>query len=75
MLVLQINKAGFNQSNLTTSMDLWLEEDTLIDDNQIISSPRINISYGEEWVDKPLRFYILGNPCISVRDKKCEANI
>jgi len=71
---LQINKAGFNQSHLTTSMDLWLEEDTLIEDNQIISSPRINISYGEEWVDKPLRFYILGNPCISVRDKKCEAN-
>jgi len=69
---LQINKSGFNKSDLATSFELWLEDEKSIDDKQIVSCPRINISYGEEWVEKPLRFYILGNPSVSVRNKDCE---
>ncbi|XP_050740050.1 DNA-3-methyladenine glycosylase-like [Eriocheir sinensis] len=41
--------------------------------DKIVVSARIGVdSYGEEWAKKPLRFYILGNKCVSVRDKEVE---
>lgn len=32
---------------------------------RIVQRPRIGIAYAGEWVDKPLRFYIEGNPYVS----------
>lgn len=32
---------------------------------QIASSPRIGVAYAKEWADKPLRFFIAGNPYVS----------
>lgn len=31
----------------------------------IIATPRIGVAYAKEWADKPLRFYIAGNPFVS----------
>ncbi|WP_422659083.1 DNA-3-methyladenine glycosylase [Paenibacillus sp. EC2-1] len=36
----------------------------------IVQAPRINIPYAEEYASKPWRFYIEGNPYVSVVDKK-----
>lgn len=33
--------------------------------DKIIATPRIGVHYAKEWVHKPLRFYIQGNPFIS----------
>lgn len=32
---------------------------------EIVEKPRIGVAYAKEWADKPLRFYIAGNPYIS----------
>ena len=34
---------------------------------KIVSQPRIGVDYAGEWAQKPLRFYIAGNPSISRR--------
>ena len=44
---------------------VWLEEGERIPRSQIMSGPRIGIDYAEEWVDKPWRFWIKGNPFVS----------
>ncbi|XP_064604475.1 DNA-3-methyladenine glycosylase-like [Liolophura sinensis] len=69
-MALGIKKEEVNRLDLTVSKDVWLEKG---DNSQpIVISKRINISYGEDWVDKPLRFYLLDNKCVSVRDKEAE---
>lgn len=35
------------------------------DPGSIVARPRIGIDYAEEWVDKPLRYYLEDNPFIS----------
>lgn len=32
---------------------------------EVGTSPRINIDYAGEYIDKPWRFYLRGNPCVS----------
>ncbi len=46
---------------------VWLEEGTNIARSQIASGPRIGIDYAGEWVDKPWRFWVKGNPYVSRR--------
>ena len=55
-----------------TDAETWLEQAEAVSSAQMVVSERVNIAYAEEWTHKPLRFYILGNPCVSVRDKKAE---
>ena len=31
----------------------------------VVARPRVGVAYAKEWADKPLRFYIAGNPYIS----------
>jgi len=33
----------------------------------IVARPRIGVAYAQDWADKPLRFYIQGNPYVSRR--------
>ncbi len=33
----------------------------------IVATSRVGVSYAKDWADKPLRFYIAGNPYISRR--------
>lgn len=74
---LNIIKSNCNKIDLTESEVLWLEDDgEKIEEKNIVISTRIGIgSAGEEWVGKPLRFYVLGNPNVSKRDKKAEMNL
>jgi len=46
---------------------VWIEEGKNIPARQIASGPRIGIDYAEEWVDKPWRYWIRGNPFVSRR--------
>lgn len=72
---LQISKLAFNQIDLTSSDVLWLERGSDVDSGSVISCPRINIGYAEEWKEKPLRFYVKGNDCVSVKDKAAEKQV
>lgn len=48
---------------------LRLEAGDPVDDLPIVQCPRINIDYAGEYALKPWRFYIDGNPYVSVKDK------
>lgn len=72
---LGIRKEPVNKQDLCTSDLIWLEKGDNIDSSKIVVSKRINIAYAEDWIDKPLRFYILGNNFVSVRDKIAEKDM
>jgi DNA-3-methyladenine glycosylase len=44
---------------------VWIEERQKLPPRLIASGPRIGIDYAKEWVDKPWRFWIKGNPFVS----------
>ena len=73
-----IEKANLNKEDVTTSKRLWIEDDKSyqMEDITIVTTTRIGIDSSKlEWATKPLRFYILGNKCVSVRDKKAESEL
>ncbi|XP_060534802.1 DNA-3-methyladenine glycosylase-like [Cylas formicarius] len=75
---LNITKIECNKLDLTQSDTLWLEHDPEFSARniQVVKTSRIGIaSAGEEWSKKPLRFYILGNPSVSKRDKNLETKL
>jgi DNA-3-methyladenine glycosylase len=45
---------------------LWLERGEAPESLDIVQAPRINIPYAEEYALRPWRFYIRGNPYVSV---------
>ena len=47
---------------------VWLEEGEKVSRKRIAAGPRVGIAYAEEWVDKPWRFWIRGNPFVSRRE-------
>lgn len=57
-----------------TNNTLWIEDDPGFNSQEInvISCPRIGINRAEEWISKPLRYYIFGNDYVSKRNKKVE---
>lgn len=71
-----INKSDCNKLDLCTSDELWIEHNNEKEDITLVTSSRIGIdSVEEEWAKKPFRFYILGNLCVSKRDKIVEEMI
>ena len=44
---------------------VWLEEFRKVPVSRIARGPRIGIDYAEKWVDKPWRFWIRDNACVS----------
>lgn len=54
-------------SNLVTDKSIHIEKvrSRSLPSKQIITTPRIGIQYAEDWVDRPLRFYVKDNPHIS----------
>ncbi|KAK7940504.1 hypothetical protein WMY93_003830 [Mugilogobius chulae] len=65
----------FDRRNLASDPEVWLERDpNASQDNvsNIVSAARIGIESHGEWAKKPLRYYILGHPCVSVRNKEAE---
>ncbi|GFU72894.1 DNA-3-methyladenine glycosylase [Trichonephila clavipes] len=69
---LKIDKQ-LNKIDLCTSKVLWLEDGERIPLCDIVECKRIGIdSAGEEWANKPLRFYIGNCIWVSVRNKIAE---
>jgi DNA-3-methyladenine glycosylase len=56
-----------NGEDLTTSQRLWIEAGTAYSPRQLVKTTRIGISGAEEWVDRPLRWYVRGNVHVSVK--------
>ncbi|KZC05611.1 DNA-3-methyladenine glycosylase, partial [Dufourea novaeangliae] len=55
---------------------LWIESDNMNEEIKIVTCPRIGIDgYGEEWSNKPLRYYIHGNKAVSKRNKGAELSL
>jgi DNA-3-methyladenine glycosylase len=46
---------------------VWIEEGERIPRTRIASGPRVGINYAEEWIEKPLRFWLKDNPFVSKR--------
>jgi DNA-3-methyladenine glycosylase len=44
---------------------VWLEDYETVSPRRIAKGPRIGIDYAEEWIDKPWRFWIKDNSCVS----------
>ncbi|XP_013925750.1 PREDICTED: DNA-3-methyladenine glycosylase [Thamnophis sirtalis] len=62
---------SFDQQDLGCNPSLWLEPGLEASGDQVpICVPRIGIS--GEWAQKPLRFYLQGNQCVSAIDKNAE---
>ncbi|XP_043526823.1 putative 3-methyladenine DNA glycosylase [Frieseomelitta varia] len=54
---------------------LWIENGEMEEFN-IVKCRRIGIdNYGEEWTNKPLRYYIYGNKAVSKRNKEAERHL
>ena len=68
-LALDIDKRC-NALDLTVSEELWLEAGADPGPARIVAAPRITIPYAEEFVDKLWRYYIQGDPYVSVVDKE-----
>ncbi|XP_078034008.1 putative 3-methyladenine DNA glycosylase isoform X4 [Augochlora pura] len=55
---------------------LWIENDNVNMEINIVKCPRIGIEgCGEEWSKKPLRYYIYGNKAVSKRNKEAEVSL
>jgi len=66
---LKLDKS-FNGEELHKSKRIWLEDrGEKIKKSRIKTSKRIGIDYADSWAEKPWRFYIKDNPCVSVIDK------
>ncbi|XP_074053082.1 DNA-3-methyladenine glycosylase isoform X2 [Macrotis lagotis] len=69
---LAIDKS-FDQRDLAEEEAIWLEQGPeRPEEHTVVAAPRIGINYAGEWALKPLRFYIQGNPSVSVVDRKVE---
>ncbi|MBT8233055.1 MAG: DNA-3-methyladenine glycosylase [Saprospiraceae bacterium] len=63
---LGINK-NLNAFNVCDKeMPIWIGDNDMIDENKIIASPRVGVGYAEECAHWPFRFYIDGNPHVSL---------
>ncbi|XP_013373281.1 PREDICTED: DNA-3-methyladenine glycosylase isoform X3 [Chinchilla lanigera] len=69
---LAIDKS-FDQRDLAEDEAMWLERGSLEPSAlAVVAATRIGIGRAGEWAQKPLRFYIRGNPWVSVVDKTAE---
>ena len=52
--------------DLVAGDTLFLERAARVAPRRIVAAPRIGVAYAGEWAAKPLRFYVAGNPHVSV---------
>ncbi|XP_043955447.1 DNA-3-methyladenine glycosylase isoform X1 [Gambusia affinis] len=65
----------FDRRDLASDPEVWLEDDPNTSPpkpQDIVSAPRIGIESHGEWAKKPWRFYLRGDPCVSVVNKEAE---
>lgn len=60
---------GLNAVDLVTSPSLWVEYDRQLSDSQVENTPRIGIDYAGAWVEKPLRWVVVGSSYASRRPR------
>ncbi|KAG7459436.1 hypothetical protein MATL_G00210680 [Megalops atlanticus] len=70
----------FDQRDLATDAEVWLEQDVPEGEGarehlEIVCAPRIGVESHGEWATKPLRFYLRGNPCVSVVNRQAEGQM
>lgn len=65
---LAIDKA-LDDADLVEGSEVWIEAGTPAAVEQMVCAARIGIPYAEEYAAKPWRFYLAGNPYVSVADK------
>ncbi|KAK1805262.1 hypothetical protein P4O66_019600 [Electrophorus voltai] len=63
----------FDRRDLGTDTEVWLERDPSGSTGEVVSAPRIGVESHGEWATKPLRFYLLGHPCVSIMDRQAES--
>ena len=58
-----------DRTDLTTSPTLFVERlrQRTVNASRIVTRPRVGVDYAGEWAAAPLRFYLKGNPHVSVR--------
>ena len=56
-----------NYKKLYENGDFYIEDSIVNDSFEIVETTRVGIDYAEEAVEFPWRFYIKGNPYISVK--------
>ncbi|XP_061761048.1 DNA-3-methyladenine glycosylase [Nerophis ophidion] len=62
-----------DRQDMASSWEVWLEDgDSTTEVREMVSAPRIGIRSHGEWAEKPLRFYLRGNACVSVVNKEAE---
>uniref|UniRef100_A0A8C4N2M8 DNA-3-methyladenine glycosylase n=1 Tax=Eptatretus burgeri TaxID=7764 RepID=A0A8C4N2M8_EPTBU len=74
-----LNKT-FDKKDLASDTELWVEENRYsqpqtkhdVESKNVVCTSRIGVASAAEWAQKPLRFYIYGNPCVSVIDRKVQ---
>ncbi len=52
-----------NAVDLVTDERLWIERGEAV--GEVGVGPRVGIGFAKEWVEKPLRFWVAGNPHVS----------
>ncbi|KAM4597713.1 DNA-3-methyladenine glycosylase [Polymixia lowei] len=65
----------FDRRDLASDPEVWLENDpeaSASKPHEVVSASRVGIESHGEWASKPLRFYLRGNPCVSVVNKEAE---
>lgn len=58
---------GLDGADLLDGAELFLERGARVGEGRIVRAPRIGVDYAGDWKDEPLRFYVGGNPHVSVR--------
>ncbi|KAA0196133.1 hypothetical protein HAZT_HAZT003534, partial [Hyalella azteca] len=72
-IALSINKDECNKLDLCSSPILFLEEGTHVSDSEVVTCKRVGIDrVAQPWRDAPLRYYVRGSCCVSVRDRLTE---
>lgn len=73
-MALNINRE-MNRKDLTGNELYICESNFKYKENDIVKCKRIGIDYAEEAINFPWRFYVKGNPYVSVKDKEAEKNL
>jgi DNA-3-methyladenine glycosylase len=63
---LQLDRS-FDGVDLVAGTGLFVEPGRPVAPAEIVAAPRVGVTYAAEWAAKPLRFYVAGNPHVSVR--------
>ncbi len=53
------------QSGLDLTGEVLFVEDAPAPDEEIAEAPRVNVAYAGAWAERPWRFALAGNPCVS----------